>query len=94
MKVAMIGSRHAGFDTMPILFNEIPVECSEIISGSTKGIDILAKKVAVKLQVKYTCLRPVYREFGRTASNYCNNVIIDKADLVLVLWNGSSTSSK
>jgi uncharacterized phage-like protein YoqJ len=90
MRVAIIGSRNAGPETLTKILNELPRGCSEIISGGARGVDSMAKKAAAKLKIKYTCFRPRYQKFGRAAPLVRNNAIIERADCVLAFWDGKS----
>jgi hypothetical protein len=94
MKVAVIGSRTAGSDTLAMILRELPAGCSEIISGGAKGVDSFAKSAAGKLRIKYTCIRPRYQKYGRAAPLYRNNAIIEKADIVLAYWDGRSKGTR
>lgn len=94
MRVAVIGSRSAGIDTLGLILNALPAGCSEIISGGANGVDMLAKKAASRLNVKFTCVRPRYEKYGRAAPLYRNNVIIEKADCVLAFWDGKSKGTR
>ena len=94
MKVAVIGSRNAGSETLKMILRELPPGCSEIISGGANGADLFAKKAASKLHLKYTCIRPRYQKYGRAAPLYRNNAIIERADCVLAFWDGRSKGTQ
>jgi hypothetical protein len=94
MKVAVIGSRNAGSETLAMILKELPAGCSEIISGGAGGVDLFAKKAAVRLHLKYTCIRPRYQLYGRAAPLYRNNTIIERADCVLAFWDGCSKGTR
>ena len=90
MKIAIIGSRSAGPETFDMILRHLPAGCTEIISGGAKGTDSYAHRAALKLNLKFTCIRPLYRKFGRVAPLYRNYAIIDRADCVLAFWDGCS----
>jgi hypothetical protein len=94
MRVAVIGSRSAGNETLAMILRELPAGCSEIISGGAKGVDFFAKKAAGRLGLKYTCIRPRYQKYGRAAPLYRNNAIIEKADFVIAFWDGRSKGTR
>jgi len=94
MKVAVIGSRTAGSDTYEMILKQIPAGCSEIVSGGANGVDLLAKRAAKQLGIKYTCCRPNYKKFGRVAPLMRNTEIVEQSDCVLAFWNGYSKGTQ
>lgn len=94
MRVAVIGSRDAGSETLGMILRELPAGCSEIISGGAKGVDFLARQAASKLHLKYSCVRPRYHKYGRAAPLYRNNTIIEMSDCVLAFWDGRSRGTR
>lgn len=94
MKVAIIGSRDTCENAYNMILEQIPVGCSEIISGGARGVDFLAKKAAKELGLKFTCCRPNYKKYGRIAPLVRNNEIVYKADYVLAFWDGHSKGTR
>lgn len=94
MKVAVIGSRSADPDTYDMILKQLPAGCSEIISGGANGVDLMAKRAAKQLGLKYTCCRPNYRKYGRVAPLVRNSEIVDLSDCVLAFWNGYSKGTR
>ena len=94
MKVAIIGSRDVMPGTDGKILRQLPAGCSEIISGGASGVDLLAKRIAHRLHIRYTCYRPNYKKYGRAAPLIRNNQIIDNADCVLAFWNGRSKGTR
>ncbi|HEX2938226.1 MAG TPA: SLOG family protein [Ruminiclostridium sp.] len=94
MKVAVIGSRDACESAFDMILEQIPIGCSEIISGGARGVDFLAKRAAKELGLKFTCCRPNYKKYGRVAPLVRNSEIVDKADYVLAFWNGYSKGTR
>ncbi len=90
MKVAVVGSRGLGEGCYPIVCDNIPVGCSEIISGGAAGVDMLAERFARDKDLKLTVIRPDYQTFDRMAPLVRNGQIVKQADYVLILWNGTS----
>jgi hypothetical protein len=94
MKVAVIGSRNAEPETYELILKQLPAGCSEIVSGGANGVDLLAKKAAKELGLKYTCCRPNYKKYGRVAPLVRNSDIVDRADCVIAFWNGYSKGTR
>lgn len=94
MKVAVIGSRNADTDTFEMILKQLPQGCSEIISGGAGGVDLLAKRAAKQLGLKYTCIRPRYAKYGRVAPLIRNSEIVDRSDCTLAFWNGYSKGTR
>lgn len=94
MKVAVIGSRNAGEETYAMILRQLPKGCSQIITGGARGVDALAKRAAVELGLKYTCIRPRYQRYGRAAPLVRNIDIVENADCVLAFWDGQSKGTR
>ncbi len=91
MRVAVIGSRGLRIGN---LGDYLPKETTEIISGGAKGIDACAREYAQRQGLKLTEFLPEYGRYGRAAPLKRNITIIEKADLVLAFWDGSSRGTK
>lgn len=91
MKVAVIGSRSLFVDDIG---KYIPGEVTEIISGGARGIDECAKDFALKNGLKLELYLPEYNRYGKAAPLKRNITIIEKADIVIALWDGKSKGTK
>ena len=91
MKVAIIGSRTI---TIENLENYIPEGTTEIVSGGAKGVDTCAKLFAERNNIAYTEFLPDYKKYGRAAPIIRNRLIVDYADVVIALWDGTSRDTK
>ncbi len=88
MKVVVIGSRSI---TEADLEPYIPADTEMIISGGAKGVDALARMYAEKKRIPYMEVRPDYQRYnGKKAPLIRNREIVDRADLVVALWDGVS----
>ena len=87
MKIAVIGSRNARIDD---LLPYLPPECTEIVSGGAKGIDLCAADYARAHGLKLTDFWPEYEKYGRAASIVRNRQIVECADFVIAVWDGHS----
>ncbi len=94
MKIAIVGSRDSKNITQEFIIENLPKSFSEIVSGGATGIDTLAQSVAAKLGVKFTCFKPNYSLYGKTAPIVRNTQIIEYADYILAFWNGFSKGTK
>ncbi len=90
MKVAVVGSRNLGEGCYALLVENIPAGCSEIISGGAQGIDALAERYAGEEDLKLTVLSPEYETYQKSAPLVRNALIVEQADYVLALWDGTS----
>ena len=87
MKIAVIGSRHiTDFD----LYEYIPDNVTEIVSGGARGVDTLARNFAIENGLFLKEFLPDYNTYGRRAPLIRSNLIIDYADAVLAIWDGES----
>lgn len=91
MKVAVVGSRSL---TNTDISKYIPPDAELIISGGAVGIDTLAEKYADSNGIKKLILYPDYELYGRNAPLIRNKLIVDHADLVIAVWDGSSPGTE
>ena len=91
MKVLIVGSRNIrNYDISEL----VPPEAELIISGGAEGTDSIAEKYADKYKISKLILRPRYERYGRAAPLKRNELMVDIADEVLVLWDGMSRGTK
>lgn len=90
MIAAVIGSRGIA---MPIdAF--IPAETDAIITGGAAGVDQLAEQYAREHDLPCMVIRPDYSRYGRRAPLVRNREIIERADIVIAVWDGVSAGTK
>ena len=65
-----------------------------IISCGASGIDELAEKYADKHKISKLVLRPQYKIYGRGAPLKRNEMMVDLADTVLLVWDKKSKGTK
>ena len=92
MIVAVIGSR----SITEVDFGKIlPENTTELISGGANGVDSLAASYAAQHNIPIRVIRPDYkRYFYRRAPLERNQLIVDTADFIVAVWDGSSTGTK
>lgn len=90
MKVAVVGSRGAAEDCYPLICENLPDGCSEIISGGAQGVDAMAQRLARERGIRFVAFLPDYDSFGRSAPLRRNLEMLAYADYVLIFWDGSS----
>ena len=87
MKLLVVGSRSImDFDISPYVSEEVDT----IISGGAAGVDSIAERYADAHRLSKYIIRPSYRLYGRAAALKRNEVMVDMADAVLVVWDGIS----
>lgn len=91
MRVAVIGSRGLRVGNLE---DYLPKDTTEIVSGGARGVDTSAREYALKHGLKLTEYLPEYGKYGRGAPLKRNIAIIERADLVLAFWDGSSKGTK
>lgn len=91
MKLLIVGSRSIkNFD----LSDYVTYEVDMIISGGANGVDSLAEEYADKKKLSKIIIRPRYDLYGRAAPIKRNEIMVDMADEVLVIWDGVSRGTK
>ncbi len=91
MKIVIAGSRNIDiFD----LSQHIPSNVDLIITGGASGIDNLAEKYADKHKISKLIILPDYKRYGKAAPLRRNEIMVDLADLVIVVWDGVSRGTK
>ena len=90
LRVAVIGSRNI---QKADLSRYLPAETAMLISGGAVGVDTLAEEYAAQRGLPIRIFRPNYALYGRKAPLVRNRQIVDCADLVIALWDGSSTGT-
>lgn len=61
-----------------------------LISGAARGIDSLAAEVAQGLGIKVDFYPAQWSVYGRGAGMIRNKTMVEKCDLALIYWDGSS----
>ena len=87
MKLAIIGSRRISDIDLDHYIKEKP---DEIVSGGAKGVDFCASEYAKRNAIKLTLFLPQYERYGRAAPIIRNKEIVNYADKILIIWDGSS----
>ncbi len=94
MKLAIVGSRTMGEEFYELLEKSVPDGVTTILSGGANGADSLARRVAQERKIPLEEILPNYKIFGKMAPIVRNREIVQKADLVLCLWDGASPGTR
>lgn len=93
MKLAIIGSRtitdkNLVFD---LIANEITkYHITKIVSGVANGPDKIGIEYARENNIPYEEFLPDWEQYGKSAGFIRNQTIIDNADIILAIWDGTS----
>lgn len=87
MKVAVVGSR--GLTDIDIS-KMIPPDATLIISGGAAGVDTLAERYADEKGIPKRIIKPDYALYGKQAPLVRDRMIVELADAVIAVWDGSS----
>lgn len=65
-----------------------------LVSGGARGVDTWASDVAIKnSKISIACI-PDWNRYGRRAGAIRNQIIVDKADMILAFWSNQSCGTK
>ncbi len=90
MKVAVVGSR--GLEAE--IGKYLPEGTSVLISGGARGIDRAAEAYADAHGLAKQIFLPNYERYGKRAPLIRNQQIVQAADLVVAIWDGTSRGTK
>lgn len=91
MKLLIAGSRTINtFD----LSEYITFDVDLIICGGANGVDRIAEQYADDNRISKLVLKPQYKIYGKAAPIKRNELMVDIADKVLVVWDGDSRGSE
>ena len=91
MKILIAGSRSIeSFDLTPYISETVEL----IISGGANGVDRLAEEFADRKGISKLVLRPKYKIYGKRAPLLRNEIMVDLADEVLLIWDGASRGTE
>ena len=96
MKVAIVGSR--SFKNAEEVYRKIceniPRNCSEVVSGGAAGIDTLAERYAKENSLTLTVFLPKYDKYGKSATVLRNSEIVEYADIIYAFWDMQSKGTQ
>lgn len=65
-----------------------------MIEGAAKGVDLIAKAYAIENDWKVEEYPAAWDIYGKSAGYIRNDIMVKKADEVLILWDGKSKGTK
>ncbi|MBP3579656.1 MAG: hypothetical protein J6K12_00240 [Clostridia bacterium] len=85
MKLAIIGSRHVKHPKVVLkkIMEELPYDCTEIVSCGAEGVDMLAQQYAKEHGI-------VYKEIKASNALEKSQLLADYADSLLAFWDCTS----
>lgn len=84
---AIIGAINAGVIT--------PAHSFEVVSGGAKGVDTLARRYAGESKYPLTEMKPIYKGANDRGAPLRRNIdIANYGDVLVAVWDGSSTGTK
>lgn len=100
IKVLVCGSR--SITDRDWIFSQIDKYCNDffrdfditIIEGAARGVDQIARSYAIEKGWNVEEYPAEWEKYGKSAGYIRNDVMVKKADAVLVLWDGTSKGTK
>lgn len=92
MKIAVIGSRGLNSPEIKEIIKKKleEMECTQVISGGSLGVSLLAEEVAREQGYKLQIHRPDYKTYGKVAPHVRSSLMISACEKVLCIWDGKS----
>lgn len=91
MKVIIAGSRGIkDYDLLKKAIKHSKFVITEVISGGAHGVDALGERWAKEHNIPCTVMKADWDRFGKAAGMYRNELMADKADGVIAVWDGES----
>ena len=75
--------------TLDEFFSEIGEEVT-ILSGHCRGADILAERYAAEKGIRVEIYTADWARYGRAAGPLRNREMVERGDMVIAFWDGSS----
>ncbi len=94
MNYAIIGSRDfKDYKFLSALLDKIP-NITKVVSGGARGADSLAERWAKEHNIEVLLFIPDWDQYGKAAGFIRNKDIVNNADRIIALWDGSSKGTK
>ena len=93
MRVAIVGSRDLQNKEeywYKKICENIPLNCTEIVSGGAEGVDSFARRYAREHKLLFREFLPEYNRYGKPAAFIRNTEIVEYAHMVIAFWDGQS----
>jgi hypothetical protein len=98
MKIGVCGSRTIDTygDVLQALHQSpwFPRESGTVITGGADGVDSLAERIAESYGLDTMTIEPRYDEWGPKAPLKRNTDIVNKADVLVAVWDGQSNGTR
>jgi len=95
LKVIMAGSRSlADFGLVLEGIKTFPYQITEIVSGGSRGIDLLGEDWAKQMKLPKTRFTANWKRFGQAAGPLRNSDMSEYADALIAIWDGKSKGTE
>lgn len=71
-----------------------PYKPDVIMTGAAEGVDQMAEDVAREMETPYASIPAKWSEHGDSAGPRRNQILVDRADALLAVWDGESPGTK
>lgn len=95
MKTIIAGSRSiTNFDIIELAIKYSEFNITEIICGMANGVDLLGKRYGYLNNIPVIEIPANWRHLGNKAGYIRNREMAEKADALILIWDGVSKGSK
>lgn len=90
LRVAIVGSR--GFKNLHRVrqYVDLLPDDAEVVTGDARGVDAAAVAACRARCIPYTVFPANWKRHGRSAGPLRNAIIVERCDMLVAFWDGSS----
>ena len=95
MRTIIAGSRNiTDYNVLLQAIQECPFSISTILSGTARGVDKMGERFAVEQKIPLEKYPADWNKYGKSAGYKRNELMAEKAEALLSIWDGKSKGTK
>lgn len=95
MRTIIAGSRNVtDYDILLQAIENCPFHISVVLSGTARGVDRMGERFALQQKIPLEKYPADWNKWGKSAGYKRNELMAEKAEALLALWDGESRGTK